>query len=97
MSKRENPNTIDELLISNEIPNAKTETLVEDVKHNNTKLNKPDYQSGKYKVLLVKRDGVVVDFNGIGIFIKTDQKLSVGTYLSLKYKGTLGKPTFELI
>jgi hypothetical protein len=97
MSKKDKISNIDEVLDTNDMIHNKSTEIVEDIKFKNPKLNKIDYQIENYKVLLAKRDGVVIDFNGKGIFIKTDEKISVGSFLKIKYKGVLGKSNFELV
>lgn len=38
----------------------------------------------KYKVLLVKHDGIVLDYKGNGVFVETDGDYEVGQYIEYK-------------
>jgi len=48
---------------------------------------KKEIKTEKCKVLLSKYDGVVIDFDGSGIFIETKEKYKVGTYIEVKVDG----------
>lgn len=48
---------------------------------------KHEIKTEKCKVLLSKYDGIVIDFDGDGIFIETKEKYKVGTYIEVKVDG----------